>query len=69
MASAGLRLRYLECCSGSGGGGGGDVVLLLHDAGEAAEVWLPTVAPRLAQRGYRVLALDLRGAVRGVWWS
>lgn len=51
----GLRLRYLEWGSGSR-----DVVLLLHDCGEAADVWRP-IGPRLADRGYRVIAPDLRG--------
>ncbi|PRW58774.1 alpha beta hydrolase [Chlorella sorokiniana] len=54
-ASTGLRLRYLEWGSGSK-----DVVLLLHDCGEAAEVWRP-IGPRLDDRGYRVIAPDLRG--------
>lgn len=53
--AAGLRLRYLEW-----GSGGRDVVLLLHDCGEAADVWRP-LGPRLADRGYRVIAPDLRG--------
>lgn len=53
--AAGLRLRYLEW-----GSGGRDVVLLLHDCGEAADVWR-TIGPRLADRGYRVIAPDLRG--------
>ncbi|KAI7841515.1 hypothetical protein COHA_004907 [Chlorella ohadii] len=50
-----LRLRYLEW-----GSGGRDVVLLLHDCGEAADIWRP-IGPRLADRGYRVIAPDLRG--------
>ena len=52
--STGLRLRYLEW------GTSGDVVLLLHDLGESADIWVP-LAARLADRGYRVLAPDLRG--------
>lgn len=56
-APAGLRLRYLEW----GPSGGGDVVLLLHDIGEAADIWRH-VGASLAQRGYRAIALDLRGA-------
>lgn len=55
--STGLRLRYLEW------GSGGDVVLLLHDLGESADIWLP-LAARLADRGYRVLAPDMRGEHR-----
>ena len=53
--TTGLRLRYLEW-----GSGGRDVVLLLHDCGEAADIWRP-IGPRLADRGYRVIAPDLRG--------
>lgn len=52
----GLRLRYLE----SGPSGSSEVVLLLHDIGEAADNWR-RVAAMLADRGYRVLAPDLRG--------
>ena len=52
--STGLRLRYLEW------GASGDVVLLLHDLGESADMWVP-LAARLADRGYHVLAPDLRG--------
>jgi hypothetical protein len=52
--STGLRLRYLEW------GTSGDVVLLLHDLGESADIWVP-LAARLADRGYHVLAPDLRG--------
>lgn len=51
----GMRLHYFEWNSG-----GEDTVLLLHDVGEAAEVWA-TLAERLRQRGYRVYALDSRG--------
>ena len=53
--AGGMRLRYLEW-----GRGREDTVLLLHGAGEAAEAWAP-LAAALAGRGYRVLALDLRG--------
>lgn len=55
----GMRLRYLEWNSG-----GEDAVLLLHDIGECTDVWGP-LAERLRQRGYRVIALDLRGAPGG----
>ncbi len=55
FSTPGLRLRYLEW-----GSGGRDVVLLLHDCGEAADIWRP-IGPRLADRGYRVIAPDLRG--------
>jgi pimeloyl-ACP methyl ester carboxylesterase len=54
--TTGMRLRYLEWP----GGGGADVVLLLHGIAECADVW-EEVAAHLADRGYRVLALDLRG--------
>ncbi|KAL4434201.1 hypothetical protein ABPG75_000642 [Micractinium tetrahymenae] len=54
--STGLRLRYLEW----GPSGSSEVVLLLHDLGEAADIWRH-VGARLADRGYRVLAPDLRG--------
>ena len=53
---AGMRLRYLHW----GDAGNEEVVLLLHDVGEAAEVW-SAVAEQLADEGYRVFALDLRG--------
>lgn len=55
-SAAGLRLRYLEW----GPSGSSEVVLLLHDLGEAADIWR-RIGARLAQRGYRVLAVDLRG--------
>ena len=56
---AGMRLRYFEWNAG-----GEDTVLLLHDLAEAAEAWAP-VAEGLRQRGYRVLAPDLRGGWLG----
>lgn len=56
----GMRLRYLDWGAGGGGGSARDVVLLLHDLGEAAEAWAP-LAVALATRGYRPIALDLRG--------
>ncbi|EFN57589.1 hypothetical protein CHLNCDRAFT_51155 [Chlorella variabilis] len=64
---AGLRLRYLEW------GSGGEVVLLLHDLGEAADIWAP-IGRRLGERGYHAFALDLRGhgesgGSRDGWYS
>ena len=52
-----MRLRYLEW----GPSGGVEVVLLLHDLGESADIWR-RLGPRLGDRGYRTIALDLRGA-------
>lgn len=49
-----MRLRYAEW------GDGEDTLLLLHDVAEAAAGWAP-VAQRLADRGFRVVAYDLRG--------
>jgi hypothetical protein len=51
---AGLRLRFLEWGSGS------EVVLLLHDIGEAADIWEP-IGRCMGQRGFHTFALDLRG--------
>ena len=56
-----MRLRYLEW-----GAQHRDAVLLLHDVGEAGEAWAP-VAERLAGRGYRALAPDMRGERVGGW--
>lgn len=58
--STGMRLRYLEWGSGT------DVVLLLHDIAEAAEIWAP-ISARLGERGYRAIAIDLRG--EGAAWG
>lgn len=52
---AGMRLKYTEW------GDGQDTLLLLHDVAESAAVWAP-VALRLADRGFHVIAFDLRGA-------
>ncbi|KAL4860110.1 2-(acetamidomethylene)succinate hydrolase [Chlorella vulgaris] len=52
--STGLRLRFLEWGTGS------EVVLLLHDIGEAADIWEP-IGRCLGQRGFHTFALDLRG--------
>ncbi|KAK9844127.1 hypothetical protein WJX81_005239 [Elliptochloris bilobata] len=49
-----MRLRYAEW------GDSQDTLLLLHDVAESAAVWAP-VAQRLADRGFRVIAFDLRG--------
>ena len=54
IALLGMRLRYAEW------GDGEDTLLLQHDVAEAAAVWAP-VAQRLAERGFRVVAYDLRG--------
>lgn len=54
LLCAGMRLRYSEW------GKGPEVVLLLHDVGESGSIWCP-VALRLAELGYHVFALDLRG--------
>lgn len=54
LALLGMRLRYAEW------GDGEYTLLLLHDVAEAAAVWAP-VAQRLADRGFRVVAYDLRG--------
>jgi len=50
----GMRLRYVEW------GDAPDTLLLLHDVAEAAPIWAP-VAERLAERGFRLVAFDLRG--------
>ena len=52
----GLRLRYLDQ-------GSGEAVVLVHGFGSSIEQnWLrPGVVGRLAEAGYRVLALDVRG--------
>ena len=52
---AGMRLRYVEW------GDAPDTLLLLHDVAESAPIWAH-VAERLAERGFRVVAFDLRGA-------
>ena len=54
---AGLRIRYTQW------GSGGEVILLLHDTAEAGMLWA-SVAQRLADLGYRVLAPDMRGMLR-----
>ncbi|KDD74211.1 hypothetical protein H632_c1487p0, partial [Helicosporidium sp. ATCC 50920] len=51
----GMRLSYAEWNAASE-----DKVMLLHDAHEGLETWLACAAT-LSQRGYRVIALDLRG--------
>ena len=59
----GMRLKYLDFNPG-----GEDVILLLHDIGEASEIWIP-IANQLADRGYRVIALDARGHGDSSWAS
>ena len=50
-----MRLCYKEW------GTGDEAIILLHDAGEASSVWTP-FAERLALPGYKIYAIDLRGA-------
>lgn len=54
LDAGGLRLSYLDW------GGDGQPVLLLHGITSSAHHWW-RVAPRLAEQGYRVLALDMPG--------
>ncbi len=51
---AGLRIRYSKW------GSGDEVIILLHDTAEAGLLWA-SVACRLADLGYCVLAPDMRG--------
>lgn len=53
--TTGMRLRYLEWPNT-----GSDVVLLLHGMAGCAEVW-SDIAKKLSDRGYKAIALDLRG--------
>lgn len=45
---------------GAGAGAGGRLALLIHGVTSSSRTWW-RVAPELARRGYRVLAVDLRG--------
>ncbi|CAH2046821.1 unnamed protein product, partial [Iphiclides podalirius] len=55
----GVKYHYVET-----GPKTGDVVLVLGDAPDAASLWVPSwssVVRRLAENGYHVITLDLRG--------
>ncbi|UPR00019.1 serine aminopeptidase S33 domain-containing protein [Chloropicon primus] len=65
-ATTGMQLRRLEW--GASTSSGEPAVVLLHGIGEAAEAWNP-IASKLAQHGFRVHALDLRGHGQTSWSS
>ena len=50
----GMRIRYAEW------GCGDELIILLHDSAEAGMLWA-SVAQRLADLGYHVIAPDMRG--------
>lgn len=58
--STGMRLCYTEWSRG-----GEETLVLLHDAGSASGAWA-AVAGKLAQRGFRVIAPDMRGGRRSI---
>ena len=57
-----MSVKYLEW------GSSGEVVVLLHGIGECSEVWC-SIATKLAEHGYHVFALDLRGHGQTTWSS
>lgn len=55
----GVKYHYVETGPKTGG-----IVLILGDAPDAASLWVPSwssVVRRLAENGYHVITLDLRG--------
>ncbi|KAK9822397.1 hypothetical protein WJX74_000635 [Apatococcus lobatus] len=60
--STGMRIHYTEWGSGE------EVIILLHDIGEAGMLWA-SVAQRLADFGYHIIAPDIRGHGDSTWSS